>query len=42
MRDYHERLFLEANEAWHSQMDENSGNGHVDIPHIYIFLMHQN
>ncbi len=35
--NYHERLFLEA---WYSQVEANTGNDHVDIPDVYLSLMH--
>jgi len=33
--DYYERPFLEA---WYSQIDQNAGNAHIDIPNIYKSL----
>ena len=36
VKNYRERLFLEA---WCSQVNANSGNDHVDIPHIYMALI---
>ena len=35
--DYHKRLFLEA---WHSKRDQNAGNEHIEIPDIYVSIMH--